>query len=137
MDSKYHYLLWRPVTAIRSADLDDNSGNDGRRGVVAADHDPQPSGVSERARMCQLRRRAGARLRGQIAGDRHRRARSDRRRNDVDHLSTSTPDDLLKNVADARVWAGLHYRFSTTAGVNLGAQVGQYDLKGNFLPTKK
>jgi hypothetical protein len=25
MDSKYHYLLWRPITAIRNADLDSNS----------------------------------------------------------------------------------------------------------------
>jgi hypothetical protein len=26
MDSKYHYLYWRPVTAIRGADLDGNAG---------------------------------------------------------------------------------------------------------------
>ena len=52
-------------------------------------------------------------------------------------LATPVVATLLKNVADARVWAGLHYRFSTTAGVNIGTQVAQYDLKGNFQPTKK
>ena len=49
----------------------------------------------------------------------------------------NTVQDLLQNIADARVWAGLHYRFSTTAGVNLGAQVGKYDLQRYFLPAKK
>ena len=49
----------------------------------------------------------------------------------------TTTQDLLQNVADARVWAGLHYRFSTTAGVKLGAQVSQYDLQHNFLPATK
>ena len=28
MDSKYHYLLWRPVTAIRNADKDGNTATD-------------------------------------------------------------------------------------------------------------
>ena len=28
MDSKYHYLLWRPVTAIRNADKDGNAATD-------------------------------------------------------------------------------------------------------------
>ena len=28
MDSKYHYLLWRPVTAIRNADKDANTATD-------------------------------------------------------------------------------------------------------------
>ena len=49
----------------------------------------------------------------------------------------NTVQDLLQNVADARVWAGLHYRFSTTAGVNLGTQVGKYDLQHNFLPAEE
>jgi hypothetical protein len=34
------------------------------------------------------------------------------------HFNTS--DELIADVANARVWAGLHYRFSTTAGVELG-----------------
>ena len=48
----------------------------------------------------------------------------------------ATVQDLLQNVADARVWAGLHYRFSTAAGVNLGTQVAKFDLQQNFQPQK-
>ena len=48
------------------------------------------------------------------------------------NLTTSrrfaTGDELLADVANARVWAGLHYRFSTTAGVNLGKAVAKWDL---------
>jgi len=37
-------------------------------------------------------------------------------------------DDLGDEIVDARVWAGLHYRFSGLAGVNLGKNVAKYDL---------
>ena len=42
------------------------------------------------------------------------------------HFNTS--DELIADVANARVWAGLHYRFSTTAGVELGKAVAKWDL---------
>jgi hypothetical protein len=29
-------------------------------------------------------------------------------------------------VANARIWAGFHYRFSTRVGTALGRQVGEY-----------
>jgi len=40
-----------------------------------------------------------------------------------------TPEDV-----NARVWAGLHYRFSGVAGVLLGQKVADYDLKHAFQP---
>jgi hypothetical protein len=33
---------------------------------------------------------------------------------------------------NARVWAGVHYRFSVEAGVTLGKSVAQYDLARAF-----
>jgi hypothetical protein len=44
----------------------------------------------------------------------------------------ATADDWLTEVANARVWAGLHYRFSTVAGVHLGKEVADYDLDHAF-----
>jgi hypothetical protein len=35
-------------------------------------------------------------------------------------------DEFTTEVANARIWAGLHYRFSTRVGAALGRQVGQY-----------
>jgi hypothetical protein len=44
------------------------------------------------------------------------------------------PKDLSGEVIDARLWAGLHYRFSAVAGVVLGRQVAKYDLRHAFQP---
>jgi hypothetical protein len=35
---------------------------------------------------------------------------------------------LTQEVVDARVWEGIHFRFSDVAGAKLGEQVGSYDL---------
>jgi vanadium-dependent haloperoxidase-like protein len=44
------------------------------------------------------------------------------------------PNDLRHEIVDARLWAGFHYRFSTVAGVVLGRQVAKFHLKHAFLP---
>ena len=42
--------------------------------------------------------------------------------------------DLRQEIVDARVWAGVHYRFSGVAGVALGRSVAKYDLRQAFRP---
>ena len=44
----------------------------------------------------------------------------------------ATVQDLVTEVENARVWAGLHYRFSTIAGAQLGKEVANYDLAHAF-----
>ena len=44
------------------------------------------------------------------------------------------PNDLRHEIIDARLWAGLHYRFSGVAGVVLGRKVAKYDLRNAFGP---
>jgi hypothetical protein len=44
------------------------------------------------------------------------------------------PNDLRHEIIDARLWAGLHYRFSGVAGVVLGRNVAKYDLRHAFGP---
>ncbi len=44
------------------------------------------------------------------------------------------PNDLRHEIVGARLWAGLHYRFSGVAGVVLGRKVGQFDLRHAFRP---
>ena len=43
-------------------------------------------------------------------------------------------NDLRNEIIDARVWAGVHYRFSGVAGVVLGRKVAKYDLRRAFQP---
>lgn len=45
-------------------------------------------------------------------------------------------NDLRAEIIDARLWGGLHYRGSSVAGVNLGRSVAKYDLRNAFMPTR-
>ena len=45
------------------------------------------------------------------------------------------PSDLRNKIIDARLWAGLHFRFSSVAGAELGRKVAMYDLRHAFQPT--
>ena len=55
--------------------------------------------------------------------------------NAVRHFNSD--DDLRTEIVNARLWAGVHYPFSGLAGVTLGQNVAQYDLKHAFLRGKK
>ena len=50
----------------------------------------------------------------------------------VRHFATA--DDLRAEIVNARLWAGLHYRGSTEAGVELGRKVARYGLRHAFRP---
>jgi vanadium-dependent haloperoxidase-like protein len=138
MDSKYHYLLWRPVTAIRNADLDSNPATTPNATwtplLTTPNHPEYPSahGCVSSAFMGVL----ASALKSQTLNiDVPGATGGATTLTTTQHFTTL--QDLLQNVADARVWAGLHYRFSTTAGVTLGTQVSHYDLQHNFQPATK
>ena len=44
------------------------------------------------------------------------------------------PNDLRREIIDARLWAGLHYPFSSVAGVVLGRNVAHFGLRHAFRP---
>jgi vanadium-dependent haloperoxidase-like protein len=138
MDSKYHYLLWRPVTAIRNANLDNNTATSPTTTwsplLTTPNHPEYPSAhgcvssaITQVLASVLKTQAINIDMPGATGGGTTLTA--------TRHFSTV--QDLLQNVADARVWAGLHYRFSTTAGVALGTQVGKYDLQHNFQLAKK
>ena len=129
MDAKYHYGFWRPVTAIRAGDTDGRSDTTGDPSwaplIPTPNHPEYPSNHG-----CVSA--ATAAITAMVLGT---EAVS------VDLFSTATMttrhvdtvSDWLNSVANGRVWGGIHYRFSTTAGVQLGASVAQYDLTNSFL----
>jgi hypothetical protein len=52
--------------------------------------------------------------------------------NALQHFTTAR--DLREQVSDARAWGGLHYPFSLAAGLRLGREVADYDLRHAFKP---
>ena len=120
-DAKYTYNLWRPVTAIRNADID---GND----ATALDpawvplidtpvHPEYPCAhcINVGAITAVIEREFGAHpptLRSTsvtLPGVTH---------------SWKTPAELVEEVSNARVWGGVHYRSSTTVGAAMGRKIG-------------
>ena len=51
-DAKYTYNFWRPVTAIRAADTDDNPETAGRSELVAGGRQYRPRPVLSRCSCC-------------------------------------------------------------------------------------
>jgi hypothetical protein len=147
--AKYHYLFWRPVTAIDpTAVITDGFGpvpgyDDGnpatgeqtgwRPLLTTPNHPEYPAahGVITAAMAEVFRTFLGT---NHIGLDVHGfdAAGPPGNLNAVRHYAM--PNDLRREIINARLWAGLHYHFSSVAGVVLGRKVAKYDLKHAFRP---
>jgi hypothetical protein len=147
--AKYHYLFWRPVTAIDpTAVIADGFGpvpgyDDGNPATVeqtgwrplltTPNHPEYPAahGVITSAMAEVFSSFLGT---NQIGLDIHGLdpAGPAGNLNAVRHFDM--PNDLRHEIIEARLWAGLHYRFSGVAGVVLGRNVAKYDLRHAFGP---
>jgi hypothetical protein len=148
-NAKYHYLFWRPVTAIDpTAVIADGFGpvpgyHDGNLATIeqigwrplmtTPNHPEYPSahGTITSALAEVFTTVLGT---NQINLDIHGfdPAGPPGNLDAVRHFDQ--PNDLRHEIINARLWAGFHYRFSTVAGVVLGRQVANFDLKHAFLP---
>jgi hypothetical protein len=130
-DSKYQYLLWRPQYAVPQGESDgnpDTAGDPSWTPLVATPNHPEyPS-----AHACLTG--SEAEVFASIAGT---------RQIDVDITSTAagvvqttrhykTAEDLTNEIIGARIWGGLHYRFSMTEGLAIAKKVSALALAGNF-----
>ena len=129
-DAKYQYGFWRPITAIRNADVD---GND------ATERDPAwlpfidtPMHPEYPCAHCISS--------GSLAGV-VQAVFGTPEVSEVSMTSPTAPDvihhwtnvrDYSNEVSEARIWAGFHYRFSTKVGQDMGYKIGDYVVK-NFM----
>jgi hypothetical protein len=137
-DSKYTHLFWRPVMAIRNAGLDGNPATVADPGwtplLVTPNHPEWPS-----AHACLTG--AEATLYSRLL---HTRAIDVTIHGSADGTpgnwaATQTFErshDLQRQIVDARVWAGLHYRGSDVAGLELGRSVARWTLRRFFQPSR-
>jgi hypothetical protein len=147
--AKYHHLFWRPVTAIDpSAVTADGYGpvpgyHDGNpatteqagwRPLLTTPNHPEYPGAHGAITSAMAQVFATFLGTGQIGLDIHGfdPAAPAGNLNAVRHFNT--PSDLRHEIINARLWAGLHYRFSSVAGIALGRQVANYDLSHAFQP---
>jgi hypothetical protein len=141
MNAKYHYLFWRPVTAIDPTSIT----NDGF-GPVPGFDDGNPATVEQPGWRPLLATpnhpeypSAHATFTSAIAEVLTRFLGTSNINVDVQGMPNfsmtrhfDTADQLRAEVGNARVWAGIHYRFSVNAGAELGREVADYDLDHAF-----
>jgi PAP2 superfamily len=120
-EAKYAYNFWRPVTAIRNADLTSNP-------ATPREASWQPLGVTpmhpEYPCAHCITASAVATVLQHVVG------------NEIDEITLTSPtaagvtrkwtrlQDYSDEVSSARIYAGFHYRFSTEAGKEMGKKIG-------------
>ena len=136
-DSKYFYNFWRPITAIQHADIDGNDATQQdaswRPQIVTPAHPEWPSahGCGTSAYAHGIAEFFGTkRLPGGIdlTG-----ATVDKDGKPIPHHFEST-DEIVKEIIDARVYNGVHYRTSVIQGSILGHKVAQWVARYYFEP---
>ena len=122
-DAKYAYNFWRPSTAIRNAEMDGNDATEAEAGwssfIDTPMHPEYPSAHSV------LAGAVGTLMKAELGSE------------PVPELSTTSPtakgvtrrwsriDDFVREVGDARVYDGVHLRFSCEVGTAMGRQIGE------------
>lgn len=134
-DAKYTYLFWRPVFAIPQGETDGNPRTAGdsnwKPAIGTPNHPEYPSahGCLTTAMSEVFVKALGTR---QIEVD--LKANLPNQPEVVRHYRTA--NELVREMGQARVWGGIHYRFSVAQGVLVGKKVGHWTLKTEFQPTK-
>lgn len=122
-DAKYHYGLWRPVTAIRNGDID---GND------ETERDPSwlpfidtPMHPEYPCAHCIVSSAVGTVLKAEIGDDPTPLLTTTSAAAGGVKRSWTTIDDFMQEVIDARIYDGVHYRNSGNIGAAMGKQIGK------------
>jgi hypothetical protein len=132
-DAKYHYEFWRPVTAIRNGDLDDNPAT--ARDANWQPLDNTPMHPEYPCAHC-IESGAARAILESLGQPMPELTLTSSTAPGVTHHWSSL-DDFTTEVANARVWAGFHYRFSTRVGTALGRQVGEYVASKMMQPVNR
>jgi hypothetical protein len=129
-DAKYTYNLWRPVTAIRNADLTSNP-------ATPREASWQPLGVTPMhpeypCAHCIVASAISTVLQHVVG-------------NEIGEITLTSPtaagatrkwtrlQDYSDEVSSARIYAGFHYRFSTEAGNEMGKKIGDLTVGTQML----
>jgi hypothetical protein len=131
-DAKYHYNFWRPITAVRNADITGNAATPRDAGWLPFGQSSLPFGDTPMhpeypCAHCITSSAVGAVLKSVLG-------------NDVPEFTLTSPtapgitrkwtriQDYSDEISVARIFAGFHYRFSTRAGEEMGRKIGELTL---------
>jgi hypothetical protein len=128
-DAKYAHGFWRPITAIRNADLTSNAATP--REPAWTPLGVTPSHPEYPCAHCIVAAAVAEVLQKAVGGD-------------VGELTLTNAgvarrwkrlEDYSNEVSEARIYAGFHYRFSTDVGKSMGKQIGELAVTTQLLAT--
>lgn len=126
-EAKYHYGFWRPVTAIRNGDIDGNDATE--RGPSWLPFIDTPMHPEYPCAHCIVSGAVGAVLQAEIGTG------------PIPLLTTTSHaaggvarnwtriDDFVREVSNARIYDGVHYRNSGEVGAAMGKQIGELAVR--------
>jgi hypothetical protein len=132
-DAKYTYNFWRPITAIRNADLSKNDATPREASWLPLGDTPMHPEYP--CAHCITSAAVGTVIQKMVG-------------NDVAEITLSSPtapgvtrkwtriQDYMDEVSQARIYAGFHYRFSTEAGADMGRKIGELAVATKLLGAK-
>jgi hypothetical protein len=131
-DAKYHYNFWRPITSIRNGDIDSNPATN--REATWQPIDNTPMHPEYPCAHCILSGSVSGVIRAVLeTEDIPEIAITSRAAPGITHRFTNLTA-FTDEVANARIWAGFHYRFSTRVGTDMGNRIGEYVVKTVMQP---
>ena len=135
MDAKYHYNFWRPVTAIRNGDIDDNAATE--RDAIWQPIDNTPMHPEYPCAHCIISKAVATAV-GLAFGTAEipEIAMSSPTAPGITHQWTNVRA-YADEVAYSRIWAGFHYRFSVGVGQDMGRRIGEYVANNIMQPASR
>jgi len=131
-EAKYHYNFWRPITANRNGDLDGNAATERDPGwtpMIATPLQPEyPCGH------CILAATIANVIRIENGKDVLPTLNTISNTAPGERRYWTHTEDLVNEVANARIWAGVHYRSSADAGIHMGEEIARLVAAAYHLP---
>jgi hypothetical protein len=131
-DAKYRYEFWRPITAIRNGDQDDNAAT--TRDATWQPIDNTPMHPEYPCAHCIVSGAVASAIEALLGTP------------EIPEIAMTSPTApgathrwtnvraYNEEVSHARIWAGFHYRFSVRVGQDMGRAIGEYVVKNVMQP---
>ena len=131
-DAKYQYEFWRPITAIRNGDQDNNPATE--RDATWEPLGPTPLHPEYPCAHCIVAGSAGTVMQAVFGTG------------TLPEFTLTTPtapgvthrwirlQDYIDEPSNARIWSGIHYRFSTEVGTSMGRKIAEYTVANYLRP---
>ena len=130
VETKYHFGFWRPITAVRQAHTDGNPDTIADPGWTplsltpnfpdyVSTHSATWGAFSETIRQFFGTKKVNFTMTSVVTGT-------------TRHFTKT--DDINKEIIDARVYVGFHFRTADVHGVLMGKKIGRLVAKNYFQP---